>query len=158
MIKIKIKNATLSLLILSGMLGGSSANKCRGLGLTDCENTRGCQVSPLVLQFQLFRFGECVPTSCSVLLNQRDCDSVKGCDWFIPATCDGIPLGFQDFAEEEALLSLEAAADDPNDDDYDYDPYGDAPDALSNTNDYSGSGSTRTNLRGWNQDQEQELQ
>ena len=69
-------------------------------------------------------------------------------------------------AEEEALLSLEAAADDPNPnyDDYDYDPYGDTPDALPNANDsaekyiHSGSGSTRTNLRGWNQDQEQELQ
>ena len=72
---------------------------------------------------------------------------------FFSGFCFGTPLA-RNAAEEEALLSLEAAADDPNYDDYDYDPYGDTPDALPNANDYSGSGSTRTNLRGWNQERE----
>ena len=129
MMMMMIKNTSLSFLVLTGMLSGSSANNCSGLRPIDCENTRGCVIPTFsVFNQNRFRFGECVPSSCSVLLSQRDCDRIKGCDWVEPSTCDGIPLGVRDFAEGEALLSLEAAADDlPIPDyDYDYDPYGDA--------------------------------
>ena len=96
-------------------------------------------------------------------LSPSDCENSSVCLFF--GSCSGTPWNPRTAAEGEALLSLEAAANDPNYDyEYDYDPYGDAPDALPNANDsvnihtHSGSGSTRTNLRGWNQDQEQELQ
>ena len=147
-----IKNANLSLLVLTGMLSGSSANSCSMLSSQrDCERVRGCHYhysgmctpnDPTVLLFP----------SCSVL-SQSDCENSRFCHYDYDGFCDGTPWTGT-AAEGEALLSLEAAADDPNYDDYEYDAYGDTPDALPNANDYSGSGSTRTNLRGWNQEQE----
>lgn len=137
-----IKNTTLSFLLLTGMLSGSSANICMGLGQTDCENADDCQAS-----FRTGRFLECVPKSCRVLSSQRDCERVRGCRFagrcsgFRPenncgilsqrdcenalfcsfsGSCFGTPrtgtaAEAEAEADEEALLSLEleAAADDP---------------------------------------------
>ncbi len=74
--KMMIKNTTLSFLVLTGMLGGSSAISCRGLSSQRCESEPRC----------VFIGGNC----------------------FLHPNLTG-PA-----AEGEALLSLEAAADDPN--------------------------------------------
>jgi hypothetical protein len=130
------------------MLGGSSANSCSILrGQRDCESVLGC-----------IYIGHCLNTighghGCEVL-SQSDCESERNFPFCIySGSCWGTPWT-RTAAEGEALLSLEAAADDPNYDyDYDYDPYG-APDALPNANDSAETNGARTNLRGWNQERE----
>ena len=220
---IKIKNTTLSFLVLTGMLGGSSTDNCRDLGQTDCENADGCQAS-----FIRDMFLECVPTptpptSCRVLSSQDDCESVRGCRFAgrcrgfregnnceilsqsdcensrfcrFSGSCFGTPrTGTAEAeAEGEALLSLEAAADDPTNHGiclgldtwntigcesllsrsdcenatfclWRAIPFGNSAEAeeeallgLEAAADDPNYERTRTNLRGWNQDQEQELQ
>ena len=131
------KYSTLPFLILTGMLSGSSANnwtECEPLRQKECESESGC-----TWVYFHGRGGECFDVSHLpfVLRRNKQTPSVEG----------------------EALLSLEAAADDPN-----YNHHGDTPvryyeHELPNANDLvnihthseseSGSGSTRTNLRGW---------
>ena len=132
------KYSTLPFLILTGMLSGSSANnwmECEPLRERECESESGC-----TWVYFHGRGGECFDVSHLpfVLRRNKQTPSVKG----------------------EALLRLEAAADDPNYDHHDdaHVPYylerpnSNNPDNVHTHSEFeseSGSGSTRTNLRGW---------